>query len=156
MTRRPSTPVIQTGSQPAVQGTGNTNNRWFRLPTGLPRSPQPRTSGLTPSQAEDVEFVTRLASYSDDDLNSINANSRKMTKEARRRSKDYAWVNILVASHSRRAGNQDAELRCPGGPRPRNVSRQDQEVAAKKWLRFSQEFMALLPRSMEIASTSSR
>jgi len=34
-------------------------------------------SGLTPSQAEDVEFKTRLASYSDDELNSINANSKE-------------------------------------------------------------------------------
>ena len=132
ITPRPSTPAIQTGTQPAVQGTGITNKRRFRLPTGLPRSPHPRTSGLTPSQAEDVEFETRLASYSDDELNSINANSRKMTKEERRRSKDDAWVDILVASHSRRAGNQDAELRRPGGPRARNASRQDPEVASQE------------------------
>jgi len=52
-----------------------------------------------------------------------------MTKEERRRSKDDAWVDILVASHSRRAGNQDAELRRPGGPRPRNASRPDPEAA---------------------------
>ncbi len=83
-TPRPSTPVIQTGTQLAVQGTGNTNKRRFRLPTGIPHSPHPRTSGLTPSQAEDVEFETRLASYSNDELNSINANSRKMTKEEQR------------------------------------------------------------------------
>jgi len=102
-TPRSSTPVIQTGIQPAVQGTGNTNKRCFRLPTGLPRSPHLRTSGLTPLQAEDVEFETRLTSYSDDELNSINANSRKMTKEEWRRSKDDAWVDILVARHSRRA-----------------------------------------------------
>ena len=131
-TPRPSTPVIQTGTQLAVQGTGNTNKRHFRLPTGIPRSPHPRTSGLTPSQAEDVEFEMRLASYSNDELNSINANSRKMTKEERRRSKDDAWVDILVASHSRRAGNQDAEVRRPGGPQPRNASRQDPEVASQE------------------------
>jgi hypothetical protein len=52
-----------------------------------------------------------------------------MTKEERHRSKDDAWVDILVASHSRRAGNQDAELRRPGGPRPRNASRPDPEAA---------------------------
>ncbi|KAI0271985.1 hypothetical protein BGY98DRAFT_1108804 [Russula aff. rugulosa BPL654] len=55
--------------------------------------------------------------YSDDELNSSNTNSRKMSKEERRRSKDDAWVDILVASHSRRAGNQDAEhRRAPGDP----------------------------------------
>jgi hypothetical protein len=102
------------------------------LPTGLPLTPNTRTSGLTPSQAEDIEFETRLASYSDDELNSLNSNSRKLTKEERRRSKDDAWVDILVASHSRRAGNQDAELRRPGGPRPRNASRQDPEVASQE------------------------
>ena len=131
-TPRPSTPLIQPSTQAGIQGTGNGTKRRFRLPTGLPRSPHPRTSGLTPSQAEDVEFETRLASYSDDELNSMNTNSRKMTKEERRRSKDDAWVDILVASHSRRAGNQDAELRRPGGPRPRNASRQDPEVASQE------------------------
>ena len=109
-TRRSSTPGIQTG----IQGTGSGNERRFRLPPGLPPSPHARISGLTPSQVEVVEFETRLASYSDDELNSINANSRKETKEERRRSKDDAWVDILVASHSRRAGNQGAELRRPG------------------------------------------
>ena len=125
----PSTPIIQTGTQAGIQGTGNTS---FRLPTGLPRSSHPRTSGLTPSQAENVEFETRLASYSDDELNSTNANSRKMTKEECRRSKDDAWVDILVVSHSRRAGNQDAEVYCTGGRRPRNASRQDPEVASQE------------------------
>jgi len=129
---RPSTPVIQTGTQASTQGTGSGKKRRFRLPTGLPRSPHPRTSGLTRSQAEDVEFEMRLASYSDDKLNSINANSWKRSKEERRRSKDDAWVDILVASHSRRAGNQDAELRRPGCPRPRNASRQDPEVASQE------------------------
>ena len=122
-TPRPSTPVIQTGTQASVQPTRSGNKRRFRLPTGLPRSPHPRMFGLAPSQTEDVEFETRLASYSDDELDGINANSRKMMKEERRRSKDDAWVDILVASHSRRAGNQDAELCRPGRPRPRNASR---------------------------------
>jgi len=152
-TPRPSTPVIQTDTQAGIQGTATGNKRRFRLPTGLPRGPHPRTSGLTPSQAEDVEFETRLASYSDDELNSINANSRKGTKEERRRSKDDVWVDILVASHSRRAGNQDAEIRRPGGPRPRNASRQDPGGASQQ---VAQAFVALHPRSMEKASTSSQ
>ena len=131
-TPRPSSLLIQRGTQRGTQAIGNGNQRRSRLPTGLPRSPHPCTSGLTPSQAEDVEFETRLASYSDDEPNSMNTNLRKMTKEERRWSKDDAWVDILVASHSRRAGNQDAELRRPGGPRPRNASRQDPEVASQE------------------------
>ena len=132
ITPRPATSVIQTGTQASIQGTGSGNKRRFRFPTGLPRSPHPRTSGLTPSQAEDVEFETRLASYYDDELNSINMNSRKGTKEERRRSKDDAWVDILVASHSHRAGNQDAEHRRPRGPRPRHASRGDPEVTSQQ------------------------
>jgi hypothetical protein len=126
-TPRASTPAIPPPTPPT---TAITPKRRFRLPTGLPLTPN-RTSGLTPSQAEDIDFETRLASYSDDELNSINTNSRKLSKEERRRSKDDAWVDILVASHSRRAGNQDAEHRRPaGGPRLRNVNRQDPEMAS--------------------------
>jgi hypothetical protein len=44
-TPRSSTRLIQAG----IQGTGNGNKRRFRLPTGLPRSPHPLTSGLTSS-----------------------------------------------------------------------------------------------------------
>jgi hypothetical protein len=66
-------------------------------------------SSLGCTRVGDIDFETRLASYSDDGLNTINTNSRKMLKEERRRSKDDAWVDILVASHSRRAGNQDAK-----------------------------------------------
>lgn len=125
-TPRASTPVVPPTPPPAT-----TSKRRFRLPTGLPLTPNSRTSGLTPSQAEDIDFETRLASYSDDELNSINTNSRKLSKEERRRSKDDAWVDILVASHARRAGTQDAEHRRPaGGPRPRNVGRQDPEMAS--------------------------
>jgi hypothetical protein len=71
---------------------------------------------------EDIDFETRLASYSDDELNSLNTSymCKKQSKHEWRRSKDDAWVDILVASHSRRATNQDADIR----PRPRNVSRQ--------------------------------
>jgi hypothetical protein len=35
----------------------------------------------TPSQVEGVEFETRLASHSDGELNSINTNAQKTTKE---------------------------------------------------------------------------
>ncbi|KAH9035224.1 hypothetical protein EDB85DRAFT_2215591 [Lactarius pseudohatsudake] len=121
-TLRPSTPTTPAG--------GATKRR-FRLPSTL--TPNSRTSGLTPSVAEDIDFETRLASYSDDELNSINTNMRKLSKHERRRSKDDAWVDILVASHERRATNQDAEIRRPGGPRSRNVVvRPDPEVASQE------------------------
>ncbi|KAH8995933.1 hypothetical protein EDB92DRAFT_1942827 [Lactarius akahatsu] len=119
---RPSTPTTPAGSA---------TKRRFRLPSTL--TPNSRTSGLTPSVAEDIDFETRLASYSDDELNSINTNMRKLSKHERRRSKDDAWVDILVASHDRRATNQDAEIRRPGGPRSRNVVvRPDPEVASQE------------------------
>ena len=127
-TFRPSTPTTPTGAA--------TTKRRFRLPTTL--TPNSRTSGLTPSVAEDIDFETRLASYSDDELNSLNSNMRKQSKHERRRSKDDAWVDILVASHSRRAANQDAEIRRPGGAaaaaRSRNATRPgpDPEVASQE------------------------
>jgi len=51
----------------------------------------------------------RLASYSDDELNS--GLGRPMTKQEKRQSKDDAWVDILVSGSSRRFGGQDAVLR---------------------------------------------
>ena len=70
---------------------------------------------MTPTAAEEIDFETRLASYSDDDLDSLNTNMRKRSKHERRRSKDDAWVNILVASRSRRVSNQDADICRFGG-----------------------------------------
>ena len=115
--------------RPFAQVPNNTaTKRRFRLPS--PLTPNSRTSGLTPSVAEDIDFETRLASYSDDELNSIDANMRKQSKHEYRRSKDDAWVVILVMSHSRRVSNQDADIRRPCGARPRNVSRPDPEIAS--------------------------
>jgi hypothetical protein len=61
----------------------------------LPITQNSRTSGLTPSQAEDIDFETRLASYGNDERNNLNTNSRKLSKEERRRSKEEAGVDIL-------------------------------------------------------------
>ncbi|TFY53287.1 hypothetical protein EVG20_g10185, partial [Dentipellis fragilis] len=80
----------------------------FRLPVPM-SSTSSRTSGLPPSEYENVDFETRLASYSDDELNGSGPKSRAQ----RRQSRDDAWVDILVASNSRRLGGQDAELRSP-------------------------------------------
>ena len=107
----------------------NTTTKWcFRLPSLL--TPNLCTSGLTPSVAEDINFETWLASYSDDELNTINTNMRKQSKHEHRWFKDDAWVDILVASHSRRVSNQDANIRRPGGARPHNVSHLDPEIAS--------------------------
>ncbi|KAN0129056.1 hypothetical protein V8E53_013206 [Lactarius tabidus] len=83
----PTAPIGGTGTTPATK-------RRFRLP-------------------KDIDFETRLASYSDDELNSLNTTNMrsKLSKHERRRSKDDAWVDILVASHSRRATDQDVDMR---------------------------------------------
>jgi hypothetical protein len=115
-TLRPGTPTTPIGA--------TTTRRRFRLPS--PLTPNSRTSGLTPSVAEDIDFETRLASYSDDELNSLNTSMRKQSKHERRRSKDDAWVDILVASHTRRATTQDADIRL------RSRNRPDPEVASQE------------------------
>ncbi|OBZ73367.1 hypothetical protein A0H81_07158 [Grifola frondosa] len=81
----------------------------FRLPGGLPVSPSGRKVGLPPTEYDPVDFDTRLASFDDDDL--LRSSNSILSKHARRRSKDDAWVDILVANNSRRIGGQDAELR---------------------------------------------
>lgn len=69
----------------------------FRLPV----SPPSRVSGLPPAEYDTIDFEARLASFDDD----------MPTAKGRRRSRDDAWVDILVASNSRRLGAQDASLR---------------------------------------------
>jgi len=83
-----------------------------------------------------------------------------MTKEERRRSNDDVWADILVASHSCRAGNQDAEHRRPGGPRPRNASCQVPEVTSREVAQVLAGIRGQVrgpsPHSMEKASTLSQ
>src|SRR5260221_9072502 len=55
-----------------------------------------------------------------------------MMEEEHRRSKDDAWVDILVLSHSCRAGNEDMGVRHPRGPQSHNASCQDPEVASQE------------------------
>ena len=77
----------------------------FRLPGGIP-VPSPgggRKSGILPAEYSAVDFDTRMAGYSDDEERPGNRGSR-----------DDAWVDILVATHSRRMGSQDAELKISG------------------------------------------
>ena len=68
-----------------------------------------------PSEYETVDFDTRLASYSDDELNARNSadnngKGAKTSMKEKRMSKDDAWVDILVSGRNRMP-NQDAELR---------------------------------------------
>lgn len=77
--------------------------------------PSFRRSGIVPAEYAEaiVDFETRLASYSDDELNNVTSSSTG-DKEARRRSRDDAWVDILVATHNRRMVGQEAETRHRG------------------------------------------
>ncbi|KAI5118498.1 hypothetical protein M0805_003998 [Coniferiporia weirii] len=96
----------------------------FRFPVG-----REARQGIIPSEYDTIDFDTRLASYSDEELNNSNrssgeganggkasgssgagANSKAAMRE-RRMSKDDAWVDILVASGGKRISDQDAELR---------------------------------------------
>ncbi|KAH9911357.1 uncharacterized protein BXZ73DRAFT_82833 [Epithele typhae] len=91
----PVSPKDENGSPQPKKGSR------LRLP-GLPSSPAPpKRAGLTPTEYEQVDFDTRIASFEEEGSN----------KRSRRRSKDDAWVDILVATNSRRIGGQDAEMR---------------------------------------------
>ncbi|KAI0367874.1 hypothetical protein BV20DRAFT_529986 [Pilatotrama ljubarskyi] len=107
----------------------------FRLPTGLPTSPAPpRKAGLPPTEYDPVEFDTRLASFDDDDLVKKRHN--------RRRSKDDAWVDILVANSGRRMAGQDAEMRNAlkgGRSDPELASQEVSEVLAAVRGHFSDD-----------------
>jgi hypothetical protein len=66
------------------------------------------------------------------DNNNNDDHHRHMTRHNEEeccKSKDDAWVDILVTSHSRRAGNQYVGLCQPGGPQPHNASCPDPEAA---------------------------
>jgi hypothetical protein len=119
-TVRPSTPTTPS----------SVPKRRFRLPSTL--TPNSRTSGLMSSVAEDIDFEMRLASYSDDELNSLNTNMRKQSKHERWGSKDDARVDIW--SRAIRAAPRIAEIRrnTSVGPRSRNVSRPEPEMASQE------------------------
>ncbi|KAI0264839.1 hypothetical protein BC834DRAFT_924457 [Gloeopeniophorella convolvens] len=70
--------------------------RRFRLP--LSPHPHPRTSGLSPSEAEDLDFETRLASYSD---------------EERGRSRDDAWDAVRRPGGPRARGGAGGKAQDP-------------------------------------------
>lgn len=100
----PARPVSSRDSDPPM--TPQKRPSRFRLPGGIP-VPSPggggRKSGMVPAEYSAVDFDTRMAGYSDDE-----------DKPGNRESKDDAWVDILVATHSRRMGGQEAELKKSG------------------------------------------
>ena len=99
----------------------------FRLPAGLPSTPSPaKRNGLAPTEYDPVDFDTRLASFDDGEL-------AKNGRHGRKKSKDDAWVDILVTTNSRRMVGQDAELRNPlrgGRSDPELASQEVSEVLA--------------------------
>ena len=103
----PSTSPLEAGEE-----TPTKQKPRFRIPGGLPvggPASTRRRSGLPPAEYDTIDFETRLASYSDDELNS--GLGRPMTKREKRQSKDDAWVDILVSGNGRRLGAQDAALK---------------------------------------------
>jgi hypothetical protein len=119
----------------------------FRLPGGIP-VPSPgggRKTGMMPSEYSTVDFETRLASYSDDELNTGG--------HAKKGSKEDAWVDILVGSQDRRIGGQEAEFRkagvweLKGGISEPELPISDPELA-------SQEVAQALAAARELAPSS--
>ncbi|KAH7886807.1 hypothetical protein F5I97DRAFT_1870488 [Phlebopus sp. FC_14] len=116
---------------PLTQGGGKKSR--FRLPVPSPSTV--RRSGLVPAEYSSVDFETRLASYSDDELYET-ASIKALTpaeKQERRMSRDDAWVDILVANHNRRMESQEAEWKGPG-ERVRGLKggRSDPELASQE------------------------
>lgn len=102
----------------------------FRLPGGIP-VPSPggsRKTGIAPAEYSSVDFETRLASYSDDEYSGVT--ETEAVKQARRETKDDAWVDILVGSQDRRMGGQDAELTPAERRRGIRGRRSDPEIAS--------------------------
>lgn len=102
---KPDAPPMSPASP--AGGTGTAKKSRFRFPVGR------ENRHMIPSEYDTVDFETRLASYSDDEVNG-NGNRGKnagLGKGARGRDKDDAWVDILVASSAKRMTGQDAELR---------------------------------------------
>lgn len=99
----------------------------FRFPVGRDH----RQGIIIPSEYDTVDFETRLASYSDDELN-----GEETSRAGKRKGKggDDAWVDILVASNAKRMTDQDAEMRPRGttGGSRLGGGRSDPELASRE------------------------
>ncbi|KAF4588102.1 hypothetical protein EYR38_010067 [Pleurotus pulmonarius] len=126
------------GESPPPPPPSSAKKSRFKFSTGLPVSPHPAKKGTyPPAEYSSVEFETRLASYSDEERNSGGDGvADEAEKQKRRQSRDDAWVDILVATHNRRMGGQEAEMRAPGerrrrvGPDPELASLEVAQVLA--------------------------
>ncbi|TFK46303.1 hypothetical protein OE88DRAFT_1667926 [Heliocybe sulcata] len=119
----PQPPPKHNGHDDDAPATPTKKSSRFRLAGGLPVGGPASTkkAGMVPAEANPVDFETRLAGISDEEVNN--------SKHQRRRSKDDAWVDILVASNSRKMSDQTAELRAP---RALRAGRSDPELASQE------------------------
>jgi hypothetical protein len=120
----------------------------FRLPGGIPvPSPGGRyKSGMAPSEYSTLDFETRLAGYSDDEDNATSSGGKSKHKKGE--SRDDAWVDILVANHSRRVGGQDNEPKKPSDRiRGLKGGRSDPELASMEVAQALAGVRALSPQS---------
>ena len=127
----PLSPVKSTTSPDSDVPSPNKRLSRFRLPGGIPvPSPGGRIkSGMAPSEYSTLDFEMRLTGYSDDDENSGSGGG--MSKHKRGESRDDAWVDILVANHSRRVEGQDVESKKPSDRiRALKGGRSDPELAS--------------------------
>ncbi|KAH6903885.1 hypothetical protein BKA70DRAFT_1387504 [Coprinopsis sp. MPI-PUGE-AT-0042] len=86
-------------SDSSATPSGHKKSR-FRLPV----SPSVRRSMMgPPAEYSTVEFQTRMASYSDDELNAEDDDEPEDVKQKRRESRPDAWVDILDPAERRRA-----------------------------------------------------
>ena len=107
-----STPVNGQGSQ-----TQNRKSSIFRSPIAN------RTVGLPPAEYDTVDFEARIANIDDDSSTSRHRRGSK--------SKDDAWVDILVAGNGRRLDAQDAQFANGSGSGLRG-GRSDPEIASQE------------------------
>lgn len=115
-------PTVSIPSPPATSPVKKSSR--FRLPVS-PSGPRPRTTGLPPAEYDTVDFEARLAtSFDEDDFDDATP-----SKHSRRESMDDAWVDILVASSSRRMTGQDAD---PKNGQGLKGGRSDPELASQE------------------------
>lgn len=100
---KPDAPPMSPASP--AGGTGTAKKSRFRFPVGR------ENRHMIPSEYDTVDFETRLASYSDDEVNGNGNGGKGVGLGKGARDKDDAWVDILVASSAKRMTGQDAELR---------------------------------------------
>ncbi|KAH7920327.1 hypothetical protein BV22DRAFT_1021416 [Leucogyrophana mollusca] len=131
---KPQTHTLErTQSDTPLTPGSTTKKSRFRIPVPSPGGA--RRSGIVPAEYSTVDFETRMASYSDDEYSSGGNGGSTLTpaeKQERRMSRDDAWVDILVATHGRRMGAQEAERRGGRGGRvdPELASQEVAQVLA--------------------------